>query len=157
MEWQPTFGFSAQQVSLIQLAVSDQVFLLDLCANEFCHHPQTISFIRSLLSRRNVLKLGKPWPWQGGNSNPKAFQFVALSLTSHLSPHAGYGLSGDMKCVLATWQQFVEEPLKMEGMLDLFNVHQKVKCPALNVTSYQWFWVGFFIFILESLAYGNLA
>lgn len=60
MEWQPTFGCtSTQQVSLIQLAVSDQVFLLDLCANGFSQHLDTISFIRSLFSSRDVLKVGK--------------------------------------------------------------------------------------------------
>lgn len=36
-------------------------------------------------------------------------------------------MSGDLKCVSATWKQFLEEPLKMEGILDLFNIHQKVK------------------------------
>ncbi|RVE65656.1 hypothetical protein OJAV_G00118850 [Oryzias javanicus] len=59
MEWQPTFGCtSAQQVALIQLAVQDQVFLLDLCAREFCQHPGTISFIRTFFSDPNILKLG---------------------------------------------------------------------------------------------------
>ncbi|XP_053267889.1 exonuclease mut-7 homolog [Pleuronectes platessa] len=97
MEWQPTFGcIVTQQVALIQLAVTDQVFLLDLCANGFCQNPDTLSFLRSLFSARNVLKLG-------------------------------YGMSGDLKCLLATWHQFVDEPLKMEGVLDLFNVHQKIQ------------------------------
>lgn len=60
MEWQPTFGcISTQKVALIQLAIIDQVFLLDLCANGFCQHPDTVGFIRSLFSERNVLKLGK--------------------------------------------------------------------------------------------------
>ncbi|XP_073334790.1 exonuclease mut-7 homolog [Pagrus major] len=97
MEWQPTFGcISTQKVALIQLAIIDQVFLLDLCANGFCQHPDTVGFIRSLFSERNVLKLG-------------------------------YGMSGDLKCVSATWQQFLEEPLKMEGILDLLNIHQKIQ------------------------------
>ncbi|XP_076614734.1 exonuclease mut-7 homolog isoform X2 [Chaetodon auriga] len=97
MEWQPTFGcISTQQVALIQLAVSDQVFLLDLCDKRFCQHPDTVSFIRSFFSATNVLKLG-------------------------------YGMSGDLKCLLATWHQLLEDPLKMEGMLDLLNVHQKIQ------------------------------
>ncbi|XP_041666203.1 exonuclease mut-7 homolog isoform X2 [Cheilinus undulatus] len=97
MEWQPTFGCnSTQRVALIQIAVYDQCFLLDLCANGFCHHPDTISFIRSLFSEKNVLKLA-------------------------------YGMSGDIKCLLATWQQFKEEPLKMEAMLDLLNIHKKIQ------------------------------
>lgn len=60
MEWQPTFGCaSVQQIALIQLAVLDDVFLLDLCAEGFCQHPDTVSFIRSLFSVRSVLKLGE--------------------------------------------------------------------------------------------------
>lgn len=121
MEWQPTFGCSSSQgVSLIQLAVCDQVFLLDLCANGFCQHPDTISFIRSLFSLRNVLKLGEQQTWEGG----RPFARRLLSVTFLLS--SGYGMSGDLKCVLATWHQFLEEPLKTEGMVDLVNIHQKV-------------------------------
>ncbi|XP_037340453.2 exonuclease mut-7 homolog isoform X2 [Pungitius pungitius] len=104
MEWQPTFGcISTQQVALIQLAVLDQVFLLDLCANGFCQHPDTIIFIRSLFSERSVLKLG-------------------------------YGMSGDVKCLIATWHQLLDEPLKMEAMLDLLNVHQKIQRRKVNRT-----------------------
>ncbi|XP_040914461.1 exonuclease mut-7 homolog [Toxotes jaculatrix] len=104
MEWQPTFGcISTQQVALIQLAVFDQVFLLDLCVNGFCQHPDTISFIRSLFSEKNVLKLG-------------------------------YGMTGDLKSLLATWQQFLEEPLKMEGVLDLLSIHRKIQSGKVSRT-----------------------
>uniref|UniRef100_A0A8C6SST1 Exonuclease 3'-5' domain containing 3 n=1 Tax=Neogobius melanostomus TaxID=47308 RepID=A0A8C6SST1_9GOBI len=97
MEWQPAFGcVSSQQVALIQLAVSEQVFLIDLCVKGFCQHPDTISFIRKLFSQPNVLKLA-------------------------------YGMSGDLKCLFATWQQLIDEPLKMKGVLDLLNVHQKIQ------------------------------
>ncbi|KAG8010634.1 Exonuclease mut-7-like protein, partial [Nibea albiflora] len=104
MEWQPTFGcISTQKVALIQLAVFDEVFLLDICENRFCQHPDTLSFIRSLFSGKNVLKLG-------------------------------YGMSGDLKCLLATWHQFLEEPLKMEGVLDLLNIHQKIQRSKIKRT-----------------------
>lgn len=39
-------------------------------------------------------------------------------------------MSGDVKCISATWQQFLEEPLTTEGMLDLAVVHQKVSSLA---------------------------
>ncbi|XP_077479257.1 exonuclease mut-7 homolog [Stigmatopora argus] len=98
MEWQPTFGcVSSQKVALIQLATFDRVFLLDLCANGFCQHPETIAFIRSLFSRQNVLKVG-------------------------------YGMAGDLKCLVPNWPQLVEEPLKRDGMLDLLYVHRKIQC-----------------------------
>ncbi|XP_017266260.1 exonuclease mut-7 homolog [Kryptolebias marmoratus] len=103
MEWQPKFGsVSAQKVALIQLAVHDQVFLLDLSAVGFCEHPDLIDFIRVLFSEQNILKLG-------------------------------YGMTGDQKCLSATWPQLSEEPLKMKGMLDLLSIHQTIQRGKVHV------------------------
>ncbi|MEQ2233718.1 hypothetical protein ILYODFUR_024643, partial [Ilyodon furcidens] len=102
MEWQPTFGcVSTQAVALIQLAVLDQVFLLDLCARGFRQQSDLVGFIRALFSNRNILKLG-------------------------------YSMTGDLKCLSATWPELSEEPLRMEGMLDLLRVHQKIQCQKVN-------------------------
>ncbi|KAM9307243.1 exonuclease mut-7 homolog [Pholidichthys leucotaenia] len=104
MEWQPMFGIvgSTQRVALIQLAVSDHVFLLDVCADGFCHHPELVDFIRKFLSDGNILKLG-------------------------------YGMSGDLQCLFATWPQLAKEPLKMVGMLDLLNIHKKIqRCKVVH-------------------------
>lgn len=60
------------------------------------------------------------------SNSSEEFLFLLLALTFLLSSRSGYGMSGDLKCLLATWHQFLEEPLKMEGMLDLLNIHQKV-------------------------------
>lgn len=123
MEWQPTFGCSsAQQVALIQLAVQDHVFLLDLCASDFCHHPDTISFVRSLFSQNNVLKLGKL-----SVTNDTTTVLLENVQSLFCSLNVGYGMTGDLKCLLTTWPQLSEEPLKMEGVLDLLRVHQKVQ------------------------------
>uniref|UniRef100_H3D6Q4 Exonuclease 3'-5' domain containing 3 n=1 Tax=Tetraodon nigroviridis TaxID=99883 RepID=H3D6Q4_TETNG len=104
MEWQPTFGCSStQQVALMQLAVMDQVFLLDISTEGFSQHSNTVSFIRSLFSSKNVLKLG-------------------------------YSMSGDLRCVLATWPQFSEEPLVTQSVLDLVHVHQKIQHSKVNRT-----------------------
>lgn len=122
MEWQPTFGCtSSQQVALIQLAVSDRVFLLDLQADGLSQHPDTVAFVRSLFSHQDVLKLGKWTDTQTGRKRTPP-----TLTTGHLS-RSGYGMSGDLKCVSATWPQFSEEPLAAKGMLDLANVHQKVR------------------------------
>lgn len=60
MEWRAGFGtVSTQHVALIQLAVKGQVFLLDLCARSLNHHSLTVQFIRTLLTDKNVLKLGE--------------------------------------------------------------------------------------------------
>lgn len=123
MEWQPTFGCSStQQVALMQLAVLDQVFLLDVCTEGLGQRSDTVGFIRSLFSSSNVLKLGEqPVQVDGG-----ALGCVLLSSTRlQLSPE-GYSMSGDLRCVLATWPQLSEEPLVMQSVLDLVHVHQKV-------------------------------
>ncbi|KAL0182189.1 hypothetical protein M9458_021564, partial [Cirrhinus mrigala] len=58
MEWRAGFGtVSSQHVALIQLAIQERVFLLDLCAHAISHHSTTVNFIRALLSDKNVLKL----------------------------------------------------------------------------------------------------
>ena len=57
-------------------------------------------------------------------------------------------MAGDLKCLLATWAQFSEEPLKMEGVLDLLNVHQQVQ-----YTSPQTHLVSCSVMALESVMY----
>ncbi|KAJ7986881.1 hypothetical protein DPEC_G00333000 [Dallia pectoralis] len=98
MEWRAGFGAvsSQQQVSLIQLAVLGQVFLLDLCAPGFSQHVDMVDFITRFFTDPTVLKLG-------------------------------YGMSGDLRGLLATWPQFSKEPLKIEGLLDLLTLHQKIQ------------------------------
>lgn len=97
MEWRARFGtVSSQRVALIQLAVQDQVFLLDLCAHAISHHSTTVDFIRALLSDKKILKLG-------------------------------YGMSGDLRSLVSTWPDLREEPMKMEGVLDLLLIHQELQ------------------------------
>nr|XP_003199355.2 exonuclease mut-7 homolog [Danio rerio]XP_021334948.1 exonuclease mut-7 homolog [Danio rerio] len=97
MEWRAGFGtVSSQRVALIQLAVQDQVFLLDLCAHAISHHSTTVDFIRALLSDKKILKLG-------------------------------YGMSGDLRSLVSTWPDLREEPMKMEGVLDLLLIHQELQ------------------------------
>ncbi|XP_035246857.1 exonuclease mut-7 homolog isoform X1 [Anguilla anguilla] len=97
MEWRAGFGsVPRQRVALIQLAVPEQVFLLDLCEAEFAKHDRTVEFIRTLFSDPKILKLG-------------------------------YGMSGDLKSLLATWPQFSEQPLAVDGVLDLLSVHQQMQ------------------------------
>ncbi|XP_056593300.1 exonuclease mut-7 homolog [Triplophysa dalaica] len=39
----------------------------------------------------------------------------------------GYGMSGDFKSLVSTWPELKEEPLKMEGVLELLHVHQELQ------------------------------
>lgn len=97
MEWRAGFGtVSTQRISLIQLAVKERVFLLDLCAPGLSHHSLTVNFIRTLLTNTSVLKLG-------------------------------YGMSGDLRSLVATWPELKEEPLEFKGVLDLLHVHQQLQ------------------------------
>ncbi|KAG9354167.1 hypothetical protein JZ751_012291 [Albula glossodonta] len=97
MEWLAGFGaVPRQRVALIQLAVREEVFLIDLRETTFSEHEHTVKFIRTFFSDPKVLKLG-------------------------------YGMSGDLKSLLATWPQFTDEPLKVDGVLDLLNVHQQMQ------------------------------
>ncbi|KAG7264391.1 hypothetical protein CRUP_024996 [Coryphaenoides rupestris] len=60
MEWCAGFGCVVpERVSLIQLAVADRVFILDMCAADLWQHPCTLEVVRSLLGNPKVLKLGK--------------------------------------------------------------------------------------------------
>ncbi|XP_060752171.1 exonuclease mut-7 homolog [Tachysurus vachellii] len=97
MEWRARFGtVSTQSISLIQLAMKEQVFLLDLCSPGLRHHSLTIGFIRALLTDVSVLKLG-------------------------------YGMSGDLRSLVATWPELKEKPLEFKGVLDLLHVHQQLQ------------------------------
>jgi len=60
MEWCAGFGcVLPERVSLIQLAVADRVFILDMCAADLWQHPCTLEVVRSLLGDPKVLKLGE--------------------------------------------------------------------------------------------------
>lgn len=98
MEWRAGFGTvsSTQHISLIQLALKERVFLLDLCSPALSHHSLIVDFIRALLTNASVLKLG-------------------------------YGMSGDLRCLVATWPVLKEEPLEFKGVLDLLHVHQQLQ------------------------------
>lgn len=60
MEWRAGFGcLVPQRVALIQLALPDRVFILDMCSEDLWQHPHTLDFVKSLLADANVRKLGK--------------------------------------------------------------------------------------------------
>ncbi|XP_023687613.1 exonuclease mut-7 homolog [Paramormyrops kingsleyae] len=39
----------------------------------------------------------------------------------------GYSMSGDLSSLLATWSEFADEPLKVDGVLDLLPVHKQIQ------------------------------
>ncbi|CAL8406015.1 unnamed protein product [Arctogadus glacialis] len=59
MEWRAGFGCVVpQRVALIQLAVLDQVFIVDMCSAGLWQHPSTLDFMKSFLCDTKVRKLG---------------------------------------------------------------------------------------------------
>ncbi|MBN3299528.1 MUT7 Exonuclease, partial [Amia calva] len=101
MEWRPTFGsVSRSRVALIQLAVQGSVFLLDLCKNGGPLDQARLSLLSTFIRAL----------------------FSDASITK-----LGYGMSGDLRSLSATWPQFTEEPLEVSGMLDLLTTHQQLQ------------------------------
>ncbi|XP_028827073.1 exonuclease mut-7 homolog isoform X2 [Denticeps clupeoides] len=54
-------------------------------------------------------------------------QFLRQLLCASSILKLGYGMSGDLKCLVATWPEIRDEPLKVEGVLDLLHVHQQIQ------------------------------
>ncbi|KAK0130519.1 Exonuclease mut-7 [Merluccius polli] len=59
MEWSAGFGnVGPQRVALVQLAIPDQVFILDMCSTGLGQHPHTLDFMTSFFCDTKVRKLG---------------------------------------------------------------------------------------------------
>lgn len=54
-------------------------------------------------------------------------------------------MTGDLKCLSATWPELSEKPLKMEGMLDLLKVHQKVPLSHQSCSFHKQSTISFFL------------
>ncbi|XP_059571488.1 exonuclease mut-7 homolog isoform X6 [Alligator mississippiensis] len=100
MEWRPSFGsVGRSRVSLLQLAVKDQVFLLDLLQfQEEAEQEKLSHFIQTLFSDPAITKLG-------------------------------YGMSGDLTSLAATCSTFKNLNREVQGTVDLFTVDKQLqKC-----------------------------
>ncbi|KAM8829137.1 exonuclease mut-7 homolog isoform 2-T3 [Spinachia spinachia] len=104
MEWQPTFGCISTQ----------QVALIQLAA----------------LGQVFLLDLCA----SGFCQHPDTIIFIRSLFSERSILKLGYGMSGDVKCLISTWRQLLDEPLKMEAVLDLLNVHQKIQRRKVNRT-----------------------
>ncbi|NXJ01869.1 MUT7 Exonuclease, partial [Psophia crepitans] len=101
MEWRPSFGMVGKpRVSLLQIALKDEVFLLDL--PRLLEQTETESekaklphFIQKLYSDAAITKLG-------------------------------YGMSGDLKSLTATWSALKDTDKQAQGVVDLLKVDKQV-------------------------------
>ncbi|XP_069039582.1 exonuclease mut-7 homolog isoform X3 [Lepisosteus oculatus] len=100
MEWRARFGsVSKPPAALIQLAVPGFVFLLDPCESGHEDHLRLAELAGFIRSL-----------------------FADPSITK-----LGYGMSGDLRSLSATWPEFCQDPLQEASVLDLLSTHQQLQ------------------------------
>ncbi|XP_074976534.1 exonuclease mut-7 homolog isoform X6 [Caretta caretta] len=100
MEWRPSFGVVGKpRVSVMQIAIEEQVFLLDLLQLLKPDEMEELShFVQTLFSDPTIIKLG-------------------------------YGMSGDLHSLAATCSAFKEMNKQVQGIVDLLAVDKQLqKC-----------------------------
>ncbi|XP_030391338.1 exonuclease mut-7 homolog isoform X1 [Gopherus evgoodei] len=100
MEWRPSFGVVGRpRVSVLQIAIEEQVFLLDLLQLLKPDEMEELShFVQTLFSDPTIIKLG-------------------------------YGMSGDLHSLAATCSAFKEMDKQVQGIVDLLAVDKQLqKC-----------------------------
>nr|XP_033817660.1 exonuclease mut-7 homolog [Geotrypetes seraphini] len=104
MEWRPSFGTVGRpRVSLLQIAVKEHVFLLDLlkCLKEVTMDEEEVlvtNFIQTVFCDPGITKLG-------------------------------YGMAGDLYSLAFTHPALQDLDKKVQGLVDLLNVHKQLqKC-----------------------------
>nr|XP_042711634.1 exonuclease mut-7 homolog isoform X7 [Chrysemys picta bellii] len=100
MEWRPSFGVVGRpRVSVLQIAIEEQVFLLDLLQLLKPDEMEELShFVQTLFSEPTIIKLG-------------------------------YGMSGDLHSLAATCSAFKEMDKHVQGIVDLLAVDKQLqKC-----------------------------
>ncbi|KFV71250.1 putative exonuclease mut-7, partial [Dryobates pubescens] len=105
MEWRPSFGMVGKpQVSLLQMALKDEVFLLDL--------PQLLQQDES----------------QG---QKKLLHFLQRLYSDAAITKLGYGMSGDLSSLAATCPALKDTVMQARGVVDLLTVDKQVDvlCP----------------------------
>ncbi|NXM95621.1 MUT7 Exonuclease, partial [Sylvia borin] len=101
MEWKPSFGMVGKpRVALLQLALKDEVFLLDL--------PQ-------LLQQA-----------EAGGEKEKLPHFIQMLYSDAAITKLGYGMSGDLSSLVATCSALKDKEKQMQSVVDLLAVDKQV-------------------------------
>ncbi|XP_064892243.1 exonuclease mut-7 homolog isoform X5 [Columba livia] len=107
MEWKPSFGMVGKpRVSLLQLALHDEVFLLDLPrlleqAVTEAEKEKLPHFIQRLYSDAAITKLG-------------------------------YGMSGDLSSLAATWSALKDTDKQAQGVVDLLTIDKQLQKGSID-------------------------
>ncbi|NXT53248.1 MUT7 Exonuclease, partial [Pluvianellus socialis] len=101
MEWRPSFGMVGKpRVSLLQIALKDEVFLLDL--------PR-------LLEQAET-----------EGEKEKLPHFIQMLYSDAAITKLGYGMSGDLNSLAATWSALKDTDKQAQGVVDLLKVDKQV-------------------------------
>ncbi|NXE11817.1 MUT7 Exonuclease, partial [Lophotis ruficrista] len=101
MEWRPSFGMVGKpRVSLLQIALKDEVFLLDLP------------------------RLLKEAEMEG--EKEKVPHFIQMLFSDAAITKLGYGMSGDLSSLAATWSALKDTNKQARGVVDLLAVDKQV-------------------------------
>ncbi|NWW83776.1 MUT7 Exonuclease, partial [Rhynochetos jubatus] len=100
MEWRPSFGMVGKsRVSLLQIALKDEVFLLDL--------PR-------LLEKAETESEKEKLPY-----------FMQMLYSDAAITKLGYGMSGDLNSLAATWSALKDMDKQAQGVVDLLRVDKQ--------------------------------
>ncbi|XP_074465188.1 exonuclease mut-7 homolog isoform X8 [Larus michahellis] len=107
MEWKPSFGMVGKpRVSLLQIALKDEVFLLDL--------PR-------LLEQA-----------EAEGEKEKLPCFIQMLYSDAAITKLGYGMSGDLNTLAATWSALKDADKQARGVVDLLKVDKQLQKSSID-------------------------
>ncbi|XP_074968266.1 exonuclease mut-7 homolog isoform X4 [Phalacrocorax aristotelis] len=107
MEWRPSFGMVGKpRVSLLQIALKDEVFLLDL--------PR-------LLEQAET-----------EGEKEKLPHFIQMLYSDAAITKLGYGMSGDLNSLAATWSALKDTDKQAQGVVDLLRVDKQLQKSSID-------------------------
>ncbi|KAM6117489.1 exonuclease mut-7 homolog [Phoenicopterus ruber ruber] len=107
MEWRPSFGMVGKpRVSLLQIALKDEVFLLDL--------PR-------LLEQAET-----------EDEKEKLPHFIQMLYSDAAITKLGYGMSGDLSSLAATWSALKDTDKQAQGVVDLLRVDKQLQKSSID-------------------------
>ncbi|XP_032858920.1 exonuclease mut-7 homolog isoform X3 [Tyto alba] len=107
MEWRPSFGMVGKpRVSLLQIALKDEVFLLDL--------PR-------LLEQAET-----------EGEKDKLPHFIQILYSDAAITKLGYGMSGDLSSLAATWSALKDTNKQAQGVVDLLTVDKQLQKSSID-------------------------
>ncbi|XP_009987267.1 PREDICTED: exonuclease mut-7 homolog, partial [Tauraco erythrolophus] len=107
MEWRPSFGMVGKpRVSLLQIALQDEVFLLDL--------PRLLEQAETEAEKE------------------KLPHFIQMLYSDAAITKLGYGMSGDLSSLAATWSALKDMDKQARGVIDLLKVDKKLQKSSID-------------------------